>query len=86
MEGTSGAAYRIPLRGGEREATLVASAVRNGVARLARQGPSCDAHRAVESGAGSPGPYPLRVGDTRCPGEAGRGKALAASDRSGRRR
>lgn len=42
MEGTSGAAYRIPLRGGEREATLVAGAVRNGVARLARQG-----HRAV---------------------------------------
>jgi hypothetical protein len=42
VEGTSGAAYRIPLRGGEREATLVAGAVRNGVARLARQG-----HRAV---------------------------------------
>lgn len=42
MEGTSGAAYRIPLRGGRREATLVAGAVRNGVARLARQG-----HRAV---------------------------------------
>jgi len=77
MEGTSGAADRVPFREGAREAALCGELAKAGLPG----GPWGVLLIGDLRGAGFSIPAPERIRDSRCPSRSGWGKALDASDR-----